>query len=86
MNDEMIIEGVNIKTGDFIEVRLKPGDPWVGRKFRYGLTFDDAPSLIWCIEPEYPTQDAVGFPGGFLISNVRLPNTLDAIVKRINGP
>ena len=81
---EIEINGVTIRKGDEIEVRIVPGSEWVRRKFQEAS--EDGQS-IWCISNGLSSSDARHWDGAFDIKwCVRLPNTLDVIVKKISEP
>jgi hypothetical protein len=78
------IDGVTIAVGDELDVRTTPGSPWVRRKF-LGANHDA--SYIWCVPAAYSSSDASHWNGAFDVKwCVRLPETLDVIVKKINEP
>ncbi len=82
--DSIEINGVTIRKGDEIDVRITPGSEWVRRKFQEASADG---RMIWCISNGFSSSDAKHWDGAFEVKwCVKLPNTLDVIVKRIEEP
>jgi hypothetical protein len=81
---EIEIDGVLIKTGDEIDVRVAPGAEWARRRF---LEATPDRRILWCAPTPYESSDSAHWGGFFDVKwCVRLPHTLDTIVKKIIEP